>query len=947
MQTVSRLRAYSALAVLLVSAAACKQSAGTYVLLKFDGTVPAGKPIRTIAVSLQLGSRTDATVFSAPAGGFITLPTDATLQIGSGDGDLAVSASALADDQTLLATSTAQGRVSARQTSTIAVHFGSSISDAGTDGLADARQDSQSGGKDATTDTPAALGDVAAPDIYPAPADSADVSPVGIDAGAGGASGSGGAGLGGATTDGAATDGTTTGGAGGTRTGGAGGTAVGGTSGTFQLSLTVSTLDFGVVPVGSVSPPQTLNITNIGAGISPALVILVGDGHHFPINQDRCSGATLKPGDTCTLTFTFNPDAPGGMQTNGSVGPAQGPVVQFTLGGTGASGTPTLSMSPSTVDFKAVDIGISSAVGFTVTNNGSADSGAIKIQVNPSSAFQITGDRCSTMTLGKLGQCTFSLVFAPQAIGPVSATITAQTLSGTVATSGAAGVGQDRVQLTVQFAGTGGGTVTGPNLSCQSPTACSIGVVRTDPTAFPRLDLSALADSSSLFSGWSGVCAGTGNCTVLMDASKTVTATFDAALVQIALNVIGLPGQQGTLVADDGSLTCADNCPALTHAASASFTLTAKPGPSSTFAGWTDGPCHGTSPKCTFALTGPTTIAATFGSQSYMFVSSSTIVPGQLGGVAGADKECQRLAGNANLPGVYKAWISTTGSDAKSRVGSGGWVRTDGRPFAQNLATLAILNGQTVYYPPRVDEMGNDLGNAHNFVATGGNADGTAFSSQCGDYTSLSGGVYVGDAAMGSNYWAMRELDSTGCSGSYHLYCFRTDGLAADIVPPPQPGRRIFVSAQPFVPGGSLGADQTCQAEAAAASLANASQFVAFLSTSTTPAMKRIRASGMPWKRADDVFVVRQISDFANGKLIATPGLVANGSQYVTAQVWTGASDPTLLGTGTCQDWTANAATLSGLIGDGATTAAPDWFDIGGVSVPCNNPNLHLICMEP
>lgn len=84
-----------------------------------------------------------------------------------------------------------------------------------------------------------------------------------------------------------------------------------------------------------------------------------------------------------------------------------------------------------------------------------------------------------------------------------------------------------------------------------------------------------------------------------------------------------------------------------------------------------------------------------------------------------------------------------------------------------------------------------------------------------------------------------------------------------------QEAKARFVSGhtKPFVPGGSVGADQMCQADAVAANLANASQFLAFLATSTTPAMKRIRPSGAPWKRADDVFVVRQISDFANGNL--------------------------------------------------------------------------------
>jgi hypothetical protein len=99
-----------------------------------------------------------------------------------------------------------------------------------------------------------------------------------------------------------------------------------------------------------------------------------------------------------------------------------------------------LSLSPSTVDFKTVDVGISSSVAFTVTNNGAADSGMLKIMPNPASSFQITNDRWSSVTLGKQGQCTFSLVFAPQAIGIVSATIAAQSVSGVTATSSATGV---------------------------------------------------------------------------------------------------------------------------------------------------------------------------------------------------------------------------------------------------------------------------------------------------------------------------------------------------------------------------------------------------------------------------------------------------------------------------------------------------------------------------
>jgi hypothetical protein len=280
-------------------------------------------------------------------------------------------------------------------------------------------------------------------------------------------------------------------------------------------------------------------------------------------------------------------------------------------------------------------------------------------------------------------------------------------------------------------------------------------------------------------------------------------------------------------------------------------------------------------------------------------------------------------------------------------VGNGGWVRTDGRPISKNIGMLTSTSGlQGVYYPPRLDELGNDLGNVHTYVATGGVSDGTAVESQCGDYTSPQGGIYVGDAAAGYLAWAYRELDSSGCNKPLHLYCFRSDALVADIIPPPQPGRRIFISSAPYVPGLGTSPDQMCQADATKANLANASKFIAFIATSTMPAAKRLSPGGMPWKRFDEVFVVRQPSDITTGLLLAPANLVADGSQFSNANIWSGTNSPTEASAGTCQDWQSNASSLSGSVGDSITTAAPDWFNIG-TTVPCNNPSVRVTCIEP
>jgi hypothetical protein len=223
---------------------------------------------------------------------------------------------------------------------------------------------------------------------------------------------------------------------------------------------------------------------------------------------------------------TFNPDAPGLLATDGAVsGGLQ--KVRFLLSGTGVSPPPAIKLSPLSVDFQYVDIGVTPSMTFTVTNQAATDSSAIRISASPTASFQITNDQCAQTTLAQQGQCTFTLVFAPRSLGPVSGTILAESAT-TSATSTATGVGQDHVQLTFKFAGTGGGTVTGPNVNCRSIAVfCSLGITRTNPTAFPSITLSALPNALSLFVGWSGPCTGTDNCTVVMDASKTVTASFN------------------------------------------------------------------------------------------------------------------------------------------------------------------------------------------------------------------------------------------------------------------------------------------------------------------------------------------------------------------------------------------------------------------------------------
>jgi hypothetical protein len=79
-------------------------------------------------------------------------------------------------------------------------------------------------------------------------------------------------------------------------------------------------------------------------------------------------------------------------------------------------------------------------------------------------------------------------------------------------------------QLTVAKDGTGSGTVTSTPAGIDCGSDCSESF-----TYGTMVTLTATADTSNTFSGWSDACSGSGDCMVTMDTAKSVTATFNPA----------------------------------------------------------------------------------------------------------------------------------------------------------------------------------------------------------------------------------------------------------------------------------------------------------------------------------------------------------------------------------------------------------------------------------
>lgn len=196
-----------------------------------------------------------------------------------------------------------------------------------------------------------------------------------------------------------------------------------------------------------------------------------------------------------------------------------------------------------------------------------------------------------------------------------------------------------------------------------------------------------------------------------------------------------------------------------------------------------------------------TPVLAQSNSMSFFVTSVGTGKGGDLGGLAGADAHCQKLATAAGAgKQQWRAYLSTEadgtrGISARDRIGKGPWYNAKGVLIANNLTELHLYN-KTILKETALDENGKlvngrgDKPNRHD-ILTGSMDDGTAFfpddkdhtcnnwtssdkgSAQVGHHDRHGGGNTSWTAAHGSRGCSMEALAKTGGSGLF--YCFAED----------------------------------------------------------------------------------------------------------------------------------------------------------------------------
>lgn len=174
----------------------------------------------------------------------------------------------------------------------------------------------------------------------------------------------------------------------------------------------------------------------------------------------------------------------------------------------------------------------------------------------------------------------------------------------------------DTYDLTVGLDGTGGGSVNSdpPGINCGGD--CSqtydYGTVIT---------LTATPDPGSSFVGWSGACNGVGDCNIMIDETKNVTATF--TLGTNILTVLKDGSGSGSVTSNPAGIECGVNCATVFDFGKV-VTLTAVADPGSSFTGWS-GDCAGTG-NCVVTMDAARDVTATFTSY-YIFLPTIIASP--------------------------------------------------------------------------------------------------------------------------------------------------------------------------------------------------------------------------------------------------------------------------------------------------------------------------------
>ncbi len=221
-----------------------------------------------------------------------------------------------------------------------------------------------------------------------------------------------------------------------------------------SLTFSPLSLNFGNITVGS-NATQTITPTTSGGSVNFSSVAISGNAD-FTINSNTCTGSVpsscatqieFAPTSAAleTATVTFTDDATGSPQS-------------VAVSGTGVPATPTLSVSPTSVNFGGVHVLTTSSSGpivLTISSGPVTFTGTPSLSGPNAADFALASNTCTGTV--SAASCQSVVSFTPSAVGAESATLTyTDSATGTPQTVALTGSGYlaphppTAVQATVQ-----------------------------------------------------------------------------------------------------------------------------------------------------------------------------------------------------------------------------------------------------------------------------------------------------------------------------------------------------------------------------------------------------------------------------------------------------------------------------------------------------------------
>ncbi|MEQ9131893.1 MAG: choice-of-anchor D domain-containing protein [Salinisphaeraceae bacterium] len=276
-------------------------------------------------------------------------------------------------------------------------------------------------------------------------------------------------------------------------------------------ALSPAVIDLGVVSVSSEAT-GTVTLRNDGDA-TLTIGSISGLSSPFRIASTAC-GATLPAGGQCQITLAFSPVASGFVQDELVVS-SDGGTLSTLVQGTGADqpmGDPVLS--PVSLDFGDLPVGMSASDGVTLRNDGDGALAITDIRVT-GAAFTLESESCPA-TLNSGESCSVVVGFSPNAEGNASGELVVDTDAGS---------------QVVAVTGRGTAVLEGPALSVDRTTVSfantevgseSQRVLQVSNDGDQRLDDIVVSGASGAFSSNAQDCSGG----VAPGASCNVRLTF-------------------------------------------------------------------------------------------------------------------------------------------------------------------------------------------------------------------------------------------------------------------------------------------------------------------------------------------------------------------------------------------------------------------------------------